>query len=312
MGGASLLGSHLCERLVGEGHEVIAIDDFTSGSFASVAHLERSPRFAFVEHDITQRFRAHVDAIFQLALPSSRRACERDPVRATVTGVMGTVHAFEIAADHGARVVLATSAERWGHGVRCAEALAIDFASTRKVDVRVVRVASVYGPRMSPDDPSIVTRLVLQGVRGERLEPGVRTDAPVRLSYVDDAADTLARTMASALRVPAVATPFVDTDVGAVADAVAAALATGAHHASSPTSGSTALPALLPPSLRGTTPEALPASIVFGQPSAMDLQEGIARTVRSFEERLGRRPPERESGIFGPSPSLPSSETRTA
>lgn len=309
MGGASLLGSHLCERLVGEGHEVIAIDDFTTGSFSTLAHLERSPRFAFVEHDITQKFRAHVDAIFQLALPSSRRACETDPVRATVTGVMGTVHAFEIAAEHGARVVLATSAERWGQGVRCAESLAIDFVSTRKVDVRIVRVASAYGPRMSPDDPSIVTRLVLQALRGDELAPGVRTDAPVRLTYVDDAVETLVRTMGSTLRVPAVATPFVDTNVGAIAAAVTAASSGDAstNAASTPPSG----PASLPPSLRGTTPEALPASIVFGQAHATDLREGIARTVQWFEACVGKRGAERTSGIFGPPPlSLPA--TRTA
>ncbi len=300
MGGASLLGSHLCERLVGDGHEVIAIDDFTTGSFASLAHLKREPRFAFVEHDITQKFDAHVDAIFQLALPSSRRACESDPVRATVTSVMGTVHAFEIAAEQGARVVLATSAERWGQGVRCAESLAIDFATTRGVDVRTVRVASVYGPRMSPDDPSIVTRLVLQSLRGEPLEADVRSDAPVRLSYVDDAVDTLARTMASSLRVPAVAAPFVDTTVGAIIEAVAgSASASAPAPASPPASGPTPS---LPPSLRGTTPEAISAAIVFGQPNATELREGIARTVRWFEERLGRRTGERDSGIFGPPP----------
>lgn len=293
MGGASLLGSHLCERLVGEGHEVIAIDDFTTGSFAGLAHLRREPRFAFVEHDITQKFHAHVDAIFQLALPSSRRACESDPVRATVTGVMGTVHAFEIAAEHGARVVLATSAERWGQGVRCAESLAVDFAATRKVDIRTVRVATAYGPRMSPDDPSVVTRLVLQAVRGEPLDPGVRRDAPVRLSYVDDAVDTLARTMGSSLRVPAVAAPFVDTTVGGIIEAIA-----GGAPASPPASG----PTSLPPSLRGTTPEAISAAIVFGQPNAIDLREGIARTMRWFEERLGRCAPERSSGIFGAPP----------
>lgn len=305
MGGASLLGSHLCERLVGEGHEVIAVDDFTTGSFASLAHLRREPRFAFVEHDVTQKFHAHVDAIFHLALPSSRRACESDPVRATVTGVMGTVHAFELAAEHGARVVLATSAERWGQGVRCAESLAIDFASTRRVDIRTVRVASVYGPRMSPDDPSVVMRLVLQAVRGEVLDPGVRSDAPLRLSYVDDAVDTLARTMDSPLRVPAVATPFVDTTVGGVMDALSGS------GAPAPASG----PTSLAPSMRSTTPEALPASIVFGQPSATDLREGLARTMRWFEERISKLVPERSSGIFGvPIPSVPLSlpATRTA
>src|SRR5688500_15302669 len=127
IGGASLLGSNLCERLLLDGDEVIAVDDFTSGSFATFAHLSGQPRFSFVEHDVRVQLTARkLDAVFHLAVPSSRRAYESDPVRSTVTSVVGTVHALELAADHDARLVLATSPERWGQGVRCAESLVVE------------------------------------------------------------------------------------------------------------------------------------------------------------------------------------------
>lgn len=220
IGGASLLGSHLCERLVEDGHEVIAIDDFTTGSFATLSHLKHEPRFAFVEHDVTAKFDAHVDAVFHLAVPSSRRACESDPIRATVTGVMGTVHALEVASAHDARIVVATSFERWGPGVRCAESLVRDFSRTRTVDARIVRVASAYGPRMPLDDPHVVTRLSIQALRGEPLVLSPAPGARETLSYVAEAVETLVRAMEAPHQASALVAPYVETTVEAVARAV--------------------------------------------------------------------------------------------
>lgn len=323
IGGASLLGSHLCERLLMDGDEVIAVDDFTSGSFATLAHLKSEARFSFVEHDVRTPIVARkLDAVFHLAIPSSRRAYESDPVGSTVTSVVGTAHALELAADHEAGLVLATSPERWGQGIRCAESLVVDFTKKRKLDVRIVRVASTYGPRMPADDPHVVMRLVLQALRGEDLTLGSRPDAPHRVSYVGDAVDTLVRTMNADLRVPAVAAPFVDTTTSAIAQAVAEAVsradvqiigapaATTSGSGSGPTSGPTSLPF----SMRPTTPEALPASIVFGQPAALALREGIERTVRWFEaryERLAQADDRvRTSGIFGVRPAAAPISTR--
>jgi UDP-glucuronate decarboxylase len=169
LGAASVLGAHLCERLLAEGHEVIAVDDFTSGSFATIAHLKRKPRFAFVEHDITTKFDAKVDVVFHLAVPSSERSCAADPMRAALIGVMGTANALEVATLHGARVVIATSIERFGQGVRRTEDLARDAANTRRTDVRIVRVGTAYGPRMPLDDGHVVPRLLVQALRGEDL-----------------------------------------------------------------------------------------------------------------------------------------------
>lgn len=312
IGGASLLGANLCERLLLEGDEVIAVDDFTSGSFATLAHLDGQPRFSFVEHDVRAQLSARkLDAVFHLALPSSRRAYESDPVRSTVTSVVGTAHALELAADHDARLVLATSPERWGQGVRCAESLVVEFTRTRKIDVRIVRVASSYGPRMPADDPHVVMRLLRQLHRGESLTAGA--DGTHRISYVDDAVDTLLRTLDADLRVPAVAAPFIDATTAEIAEAVLLASrradAQTAARPSLPPMSISRMPPSLPFSMRPTSPEALPASIVFGQAAATDLREGIAETVRWFEARTASmstktpNAPPRMSGIYGIGPS---------
>jgi nucleoside-diphosphate-sugar epimerase len=217
-------------------------------------------------------------------------------VRSTVTSVIGTVHALELAADHEARIVLATSPERVGQGVRCAESLVLEFTKTHKLDVRIVRVASTFGPRMPVDDPHVVMRFILQATRDRNFVLGLERSH--RLAYVDDAVDTLVRTLSSELRVPAVAAPFVDASTSAVARAVLEATS----RVDAPTLGatSTSAPPLTSPS--ATTPEALPASIVFGQPSAVELREGVERTVRWFEARFASRtvgPRVRTSGIYG-------------
>lgn len=298
MGGASSVGSHLCDRLLASGKEVVAVDDLSSGSFANVAHLKREPRFHFEEHDVARPFRAAVHEVFHLALPSSRARIEADPIRSTVTSVMGTVHALEVAAEHGARIVLATSTERWGEGLRCAESLAVDFARSRKVDVRIVRVPAPYGPRSAADDPHLVVRLALQALRGEPLAPCMRPDHAFRAAYVDDVVETLDRVMRSDLRTPPMVAPHAQATVADVVQAVIDA-------AGDPTfvaSGRTSMPPSLPPSSRATLPETLPAEIVLGVTASVDLAEGVARTLRWFEARIAtvKRPQARQraSGTY--------------
>jgi UDP-glucuronate decarboxylase len=293
VGGAGVVGSHLVDRLLAEGNEVIALDDLSRGSFANLAHLKRSPRFAFMEHDVTTPYRATVDRVFHLALPSTRMACEPDPVKAVMTCVLGTMHALDVAAANGARVVLATATERWGEGVRCAETLAVDFAKTHGTDVRIVRMPSAYGPRMAPDGDHLVTSLVLQALRGEDLKPRARLDRRVRLAYVDDAVETLARTMSSVQHTPAVVAPSVEISVFELAHMIAEAAGLAGvdvHDASGDG------PSSMPMSGRPSIADALPASIALGLAPAVDLAEGILRTVRWFEERTGRR--ERTSGVY--------------
>jgi UDP-glucuronate decarboxylase len=256
LGGASVLGAHLCDRLLADGHEVIAVDDFSRGSFATLAHLKRERRFAFVEHDVVTKFDANVEYVFHLAVPSSERTCADDPARAALVGVMGTANALDVAALRHARVVIATSIERFGQGVSCAEQLGRDAVNAGRADVRMVRVGTTYGPRMALDDPHIVPRLIVQALRGEDLVvANDEADRVERLSYVDDAVEALVRAMDVERATSEMVAPFVETTVDEIGSAILEA--------------------------------------IIGGERSSPLEEGIARTVRSMQERLASvRPPD--------------------
>jgi UDP-glucuronate decarboxylase len=296
LGGAGLVGSHLVDRLIADGNEVIAIDDLSRGSFANVAHLKRDARFVFREHDVAAPFRAEVDCIFHLALPATRAACDMDPVKAAMTCVSGTMNALEVASANGARLVLGTAIERWGAGLRCAESLVHDFAEARAIDVSIVRLPSTYGPRLAPDGDHPVTTLVLQAMRGERLVPPGRLDRRLHLTYVDDAVETLVRAMgslASDARVPAVIAPSSELTVLELAQEIATAAGlVGAQIEGAAIDGPPSIP------LAGLSlADALPATMAFGM-ARTELPEGLARTLRWFEALTGRRPADRVSGVF--------------
>ncbi|GAC1557459.1 MAG: SDR family oxidoreductase [Polyangiales bacterium] len=296
-GGAGLVGSHHVDRLLAEGNEVIAIDDLSRGSYASLAHLKRENRFVFLEHDVTQAFRVKVDAVFHLAVPSTRMACAPDPVKAAMTCVTGTMNVLEVAAASAARVVFVAATERWGEGVRCAEALAVDFARSRGADLRVVRQPSAYGPRMAPDGDHVVTELVLQALRGEDLAPRARLDRRIRLAYVDDVVETLSRAMNSEQRTPAVVAPSCEATVLDVAHLVAQA----AGIAGVVVEDAEAAPASLPASGRPMLVDTVPASLALGQAPSVDLEEGLRRTVAWFDARTrgcAGLPSDRPSGVY--------------
>ncbi len=308
IGGASLVGSHLCDRLLADGDEVVAIDDLSRGTYANIAHLKNESRFAFVEHDVSQPFKAHVDEVFHLALPSTKETIASDPVHAAVTSVMGTVHALEVAREHRARVVLATSPERWGDAIRCAESLAIEYVRRSKLDVRIVRIPSPYGPRTAVDDASVVSRLVVACLRGAALD-AVDDDDLLHLTYVDDAIETLLRMMRSDVRIPCVVAPYTEATLGGLVRAIAAAMRKAREVSDGRTEDSFP-PPLPPPSreavlaftaaiARPTISDALPASLAFGLSPAVDLDEAIRRTVTWFAERVrSLRPNDARSGIF--------------
>lgn len=295
IGGAGLVGSHLVDRLLASGNEVIAIDDLSRGSFANLAHLKHDERFVFLEHDVAEPFRATVDRIFHLAVPSTRMACELDPVRAVLTCVTGTKHVLEVAVANHARVVLATATERWGEGVRCAESLAVAFAAARGAEVRVVRLPGAYGPRMAPDGDHLVTSLVLQALRGDNLVAGIRLDRRVRLAYVDDVVETLMCAMQSEQHMPAVVAPSSEASVIDIAHMIAEAAGLVGARVSD---GSADAPPSMPMSGRPTLADALPASLALGVGPSVELVEGLGRTVSWFEARIGRKLDDRTSGIY--------------
>jgi UDP-glucuronate decarboxylase len=219
-GGAGFLGSHLCERLLHEGHEVLALDDLSTGSRANVAHLLRSRRFSLVEHDITNPYDFAVQRIYNLASPASPTERRRDPVGTTLTNVLGARNALELGRRHRARVLQASTSEVYGdaevhpqpesyrgsvdptglracesEGKRCAESLVMDYKRRRFVDVRLPRIFNTYGPRMDPDDGRVVSTFLAQTLRGEDLTVYGDGSQTRSFCYVDDLVDGLIRLM---------------------------------------------------------------------------------------------------------------------
>lgn len=306
-GVASPVGARLAARLLDDGHEVIGVDDLSSGSWATVRELERDARFAFVEHDVARPFRVDADAVFHLAVPSSRRRCEYAPLDTMLASVVGTGRVLELAGERGMRVVMATSVDRWGEGVRCAEALAVEHVRARRVDVRLVRTGRVFGENVPLDDDGIVTRLAIQAARGEHLETGPWPMRSLRVSYVEDVVESLVRAMRHELRLPPFVTPIYETTPHDVANAASAVFAdapsTERGIGGAAASGSTPRgPTSMPVSGRPTVPETLPASLVLGLDHDVVFETAIARTVLAVRARL--------EGLAAVKPLSPAAETR--
>lgn len=193
-GGAGFLGSHLCDRLIADGHEVLCLDNLFTGTKENIKHLLPHERFRFVKHDVQLPFFANVDWIFNLACPASPKHYQFDPVATIRTNVIGMANMLELAKEVGARILQASTSEvygdplehpqsesYWGNvnpisrrgcydeGKRCAETLCFDYHREHGVDIRVIRIFNTYGPRMAFDDGRVVSNFVLQALRGEDL-----------------------------------------------------------------------------------------------------------------------------------------------
>ena len=220
MGGAGFIGSHLCDTLLALGHEVVALDDFCTGSQTNVAHLTKNKRFTLVTHDVTVAFHLPTRRIYNLACPASPVHYQANAVKTTLTSVLGTLHALELAQAHDARIFLASTSEVYGdpdvhpqpetyhgnvnpvgvracydEGKRCAESLAMDFQRERGVSVRIARIFNTYGPRMAVDDGRVVSNFILQALRGEDLTVYGDSQQTRSFCYVDDLVDGLMRLM---------------------------------------------------------------------------------------------------------------------
>ena len=219
-GGAGFLGSHLCDRLLGEGHEVICLDNFFTGRKVNVAHLRGHPHFELVRHDVIDPFKFEVDQIYNFACPASPPHYQFNPIKTTKTSVMGAINCLGLAKRVKARVFQASTSEvygdpqvhpqpetYWGNvnpigkrscydeGKRCAETLFFDYHRENRVDIRVVRIFNTYGPRMNPDDGRVVSNFIVQALRGQDLTvygDGTQTRS---FCYVDDLLEGCLRLM---------------------------------------------------------------------------------------------------------------------
>ncbi|MDQ3756126.1 MAG: SDR family oxidoreductase [Acidobacteriota bacterium] len=219
-GGAGFLGSHLCERLLEQGHEVICLDNFFTGRRANVFHLLDNHRFELVRRDVIEPVLLEVDQIYNLACPASPIHYQYNPVKTVKTSVMGTINMLGLAKRVRARILQASTSEvygdpevhpqpesYWGHvncvgirscydeGKRIAETLMMDYHRQNKVDTRIARIFNTYGPRMLENDGRVVSNFIVQALRGEELTIYGTGEQTRAFCYVDDLIEGLIRLM---------------------------------------------------------------------------------------------------------------------
>jgi UDP-glucuronate decarboxylase len=219
-GGAGFLGSHLCDRLIAENHEVICLDNFFTGSKQNIVHLLDNPNFELMRHDVVDSFKAEVDQIYNLACPASPVHYQHNPIKTVKTSVMGAINALGLAKRVGARILQASTSEVYGdpevhpqpedykgnvnhigpracydEGKRCAETLFFDYHRQNNVDIRVIRIFNTYGPRMRPDDGRVVSNFIIQALSGENITVFGDGKQTRSFCYVDDLIEAMIRMM---------------------------------------------------------------------------------------------------------------------
>ncbi|MAK47606.1 MAG: NAD-dependent dehydratase [Opitutae bacterium] len=213
-GGAGFLGSHLCERLVKQGEEVICLDNFFTGRRSNVSHLLDYRNFEILRHDVVDPFKVEVNRIYNLACPASPIHYQYNPIKTVKTSVMGAINCLGLAKRVGATILQASTSEIYGdpevhpqpesyrgnvnpiglrscydEGKRCAETLFFDYYRENQVDIRVIRIFNTYGPQMTPDDGRVVSNFIVQAIKGENLTLYGDGSQTRSFCYVDDMID---------------------------------------------------------------------------------------------------------------------------
>jgi UDP-glucuronate decarboxylase len=210
-GGAGFLGSHLCEKLLAAGNDVVCVDNFYTGNKKNIQHLLSNPQFELLRHDVTFPLYVEVDQIFNLACPASPVHYQKDPVQTTKTSVHGAINMLGLAKRTGARILQASTSEVYGdpeihpqtedywgrvnpigirscydEGKRCAETLFVDYWRQHQVDIKIVRIFNTYGPRMQPDDGRVVSNFIVQALQGNDITIYGDGQQSRSFCYVDD------------------------------------------------------------------------------------------------------------------------------
>ncbi len=221
-GGAGFIGSHLCERLLNDGHEVICLDNYFTGSKQNVIHLISNPYFELIRHDVTTPFFVEVDEIYNLACPASPIHYQYNPIKTIKTSVMGAVNMLGLAKRIRARILQASTSEvygdpqihpqtedYWGHvnpiglrscydeGKRCAESLFVNYHQQNQVRIKIIRIFNTYGPRMHPQDGRVVSNFIIQALRNEPISIYGDGSQTRSFQYVDDLVEGMIRMMNS-------------------------------------------------------------------------------------------------------------------
>jgi UDP-glucuronate decarboxylase len=318
-GGAGFLGSHLCARLLADGHDVLCVDNFYTGTRANVAPLLEHPSFELLRHDITFPLYVEVDRIFNLACPASPRHYQFDPVQTTKTSVHGAINLLGLAKRLRATIVQASTSEvygdpaqhpqteeYWGHvnpigpracydeGKRCAETLFADYRRQHGLDTRIARIFNTYGPRMQPADGRVVSNFIVAALRGDPLTiqgDGWQTRS---FCYVSDTIDGLVRLMEAPDPCPG------PVNIGNPAEFTVLELAERVRRLVGSRSPIVFVPAACDDP-RQRRPDIALAERMLGWKPRVSLDEGLARTVEYFRDTLA--PPQR-CGAFGARCSL--------
>lgn len=221
-GGAGFIGSHLCSRLIKDGHQVICLDNLFTGAKRNIEHLIAHPRFQFVNHDITLPYTAEVDEIYNLACPASPIHYQYDAIKTIKTSVLGAINLIELADKTGAKILQASTSEvygdphvhpqteeYWGNvnpiglrscydeGKRCAETIFMDFNRMKGTRIKIIRIFNTYGPNMLPDDGRVISNFIVQALRNEDITiygTGAQTRS---FQYVTDLIEAMIRMMAT-------------------------------------------------------------------------------------------------------------------
>jgi UDP-glucuronate decarboxylase len=303
-GGAGFLGSHLCERLLNEGHEVLCVDNFFTGTKRNVEHLIANPRFELMRHDVTFPLFVEVDEIYNLACPASPIHYQHDPVQTTKTSVHGAINMLGLAKRLKCRILQASTSEvygdpavhpqpedYWGHvnpigprscydeGKRCAETLFFDYHRQHGLAIKVARIFNTYGPRMHHADGRVVSNFIVQALTGEPITLYGDGSQTRSFCYVDDLIDGLVRLMASPEEVTGpinLGNPHEFT-MKELADKVLAQ--TGAN-------GAPVLRPLPQDDPKQRQPDISRARDLLGWEPKVELDEGLARTVAFFRQRV--------------------------
>lgn len=314
-GGAGFLGSHLCEALLAAGHQVICLDNFSTGLRRNIARLNHFDAFDVIAHDIVLPIELEVDEIYNLACPASPPHYQSDPVHTTKTCVIGSLNLLELAARTGARILQASTSEvygdpnvhpqvesYWGNvnpfgprscydeGKRCAETLFFDFHKKHDVEIKVVRIFNTYGPRMRPDDGRVVSNFVVQALTGQDITIYGDGSQTRSFCFVDDLIDGLIRMMASSASLTGpinLGNPGEFT-IGELAEQVIELTRSRSKIIHRP------LPADDP---RQRRPDISLATQELGWRPNVDLASGLVQTIGHFDRLLTRATPELAEAI---------------
>jgi UDP-glucuronate decarboxylase len=302
-GGAGFIGSHLCERLIGEGNEVLCLDNFFTGRRENILHLLDNPRFELLRHDVTEPILLEVDQIYNLACPASPVHYQYNPVKTVKTNVMGTINMLGLAKRVRARILQASTSEvygdplvhpqtedYWGNvnpiglrscydeGKRLAETLMTDYHRQNKVDIRIARIFNTYGPRMLEDDGRVVSNFIVQALRGQPLTLYGEGQQTRSFCYVEDLIEGLIRLMnVEGLHEP--------VNLGNPGEFTIMQLAEEVIKACDSESGFTYLP-LPADDPRQRKPDITRAQTALGWNPTIPLRDGLKRTVEDFRGRV--------------------------